>query len=710
MNGRKYVVSVPCVLLVLFLLGVGAAHAQLTVRWNFQDFGASAEGLKEVKITPLSVPAINQSTNIVSRSVRKFPTSALGYLTVSNIYVPSSGTNGSSYLLELTGKDGTITSFTNTFPAGLSGFVNGADYFSASVALPGGTGYTQDAADAKFFAKAGGTMTGAMTNNSGIYGNAVGLTNATVTSVTRIISPVRPTNGDTNWHGPWEGTTGGFMEAIYSVNWPTNATASNAIGMTIIVKDGQYYPTNIIYLSNDFWQNIDIAGAGMTSTRIEGLDTNVFRTVGLHTATPLPIRGRYRFHGMTIYPRTNIRTAALYMQQYAQFEAYNNYFSCRDYLTNAIWGPQTASLTELTPLTSAPGVVGIYVSGNEAETLIHNNYFQGLAAAMWSQAAHPKFYDNICTHISVRNISNNNVWTNQWVNGAGAVPVYFGAAAIFDNPQYEAFFEGNTVDFSGYGAAFLGGNSGYNTRTRISRNYVEANLTTRYITDDLFALNFIDEQLLQVPDFVTYADPPNFTPPFGIVTNGSRAPVIVQAFPSFYSSTNASIGGSGWNASNPKWGVGGFDFTDPDTGIHASLQVLGNNTVKIAGHGTVKSNLTWGGTGTGNGAGITNVGGVKMYVALLNQSSSSPPTATVLKNELPGTFTFGYLGGGSYSLTNSAAAFTTGKTWFSSILFATGPGSKVGVTRHSTSVLLFSVDANEDDVLVDTPFEIRIYP
>ena len=51
----------------------------------------------------------------------------------------------------------------------------------------------------------------------------------------------------------------------------------------------------------------------------------------------------------------------------------------------------------------------------------------------------------------------------------------------------------------------------------------------------------------------------------------------------------------------------------------------------------------------------------KEYVAIINQSSTSAPTATVISNELGGTVTLNYVSVGSYTATLTGA-FTTNKT------------------------------------------------
>lgn len=56
-----------------------------------------------------------------------------------------------------------------------------------------------------------------------------------------------------------------------------------------------------------------------------------------------------------------------------------------------------------------------------------------------------------------------------------------------------------------------------------------------------------------------------------------------------------------------------------------------------------------------------------VYTALLSQSGTSAPVATVLENTLGGTVVWGYSGVGTYTATKSGA-FTLNKTFFSTLI------------------------------------------
>lgn len=100
----------------------------------------------------------------------------------------------------------------------------------------------------------------------------------------------------------------------------------------------------------------------------------------------------------------------------------------------------------------------------------------------------------------------------------------------------------------------------------------------------------------------------------------------------------------------------------------------------------------------------------KVYTALLSQSGTSAPTATVLENTLGGTVTWTYTSTGSYVGTLTSA-FTLNKTW----TIATGSGSAdttITVSRSSdntvnVSTLLAGTPTN--GIISPASIEIRVY-
>lgn len=101
-----------------------------------------------------------------------------------------------------------------------------------------------------------------------------------------------------------------------------------------------------------------------------------------------------------------------------------------------------------------------------------------------------------------------------------------------------------------------------------------------------------------------------------------------------------------------------------------------------------------------------------IYTALITQSGTSAPTATVLDNTLSGAIVWTRIDVGDYTGTLSGA-FTASATWLIPAVAALdGNGSGWYLTRTSSNtVKLYSFDANNlsDGVLNESPIEIRVY-
>jgi hypothetical protein len=97
------------------------------------------------------------------------------------------------------------------------------------------------------------------------------------------------------------------------------------------------------------------------------------------------------------------------------------------------------------------------------------------------------------------------------------------------------------------------------------------------------------------------------------------------------------------------------------------------------------------------------------YVALLSQSGTDAPVATVLENTLGGAVVWAYVETGVYSATLSNA-FTSGKT----AVFLSGNGGLLGSTvENSSTITIYSynnVGGAEDEYIQTAPIEIRVYP
>jgi hypothetical protein len=104
-----------------------------------------------------------------------------------------------------------------------------------------------------------------------------------------------------------------------------------------------------------------------------------------------------------------------------------------------------------------------------------------------------------------------------------------------------------------------------------------------------------------------------------------------------------------------------------------------------------------------------------VYTALLTQSGTSAPTATVLDNTLGGAVTWGYTSDGTYDFT---LPFATPTNKFVTIIgpASEGLGNNVYAQSASTGAGAGVVNTGVigssflDDELYNTYFEIRVYP
>ena len=108
---------------------------------------------------------------------------------------------------------------------------------------------------------------------------------------------------------------------------------------------------------------------------------------------------------------------------------------------------------------------------------------------------------------------------------------------------------------------------------------------------------------------------------------------------------------------------------------------------------------------------ITAAGlGYTSYTALLTQTGTAAPTATVLLSNLTATLTWARTGAGTYTLTAGAATFTNNKT----IVFLNN-GSDLTATQvppivwTKTSDTVLTITTGADAAITNGSFEVRIY-
>ena len=100
------------------------------------------------------------------------------------------------------------------------------------------------------------------------------------------------------------------------------------------------------------------------------------------------------------------------------------------------------------------------------------------------------------------------------------------------------------------------------------------------------------------------------------------------------------------------------------------------------------------------------------YTAILTQTSTNAPVATVMSSNLTGAFTWARTDVGIYTLTASTATFTAGKT----ILFLNAGSSPSLITGEKTSDTVLTIKtfipssgAATDAAITNGAFEVRIY-
>lgn len=135
---------------------------------------------------------------------------------------------------------------------------------------------------------------------------------------------------------------------------------------------------------------------------------------------------------------------------------------------------------------------------------------------------------------------------------------------------------------------------------------------------------------------------------------------------------------------------------------------------------TLKGDITFTGEVNFTDATVTGLAGgdsrpYKVYTALLTQSGTSAPTAVILENTFPSAIVWAFSSAGSYVGTLTAA-FVENKTqcWIEQSSTDTAPGTsfKRIVRTGANTVQIDCSDAEENprnDIIVDTPIEIRVY-
>ena len=100
--------------------------------------------------------------------------------------------------------------------------------------------------------------------------------------------------------------------------------------------------------------------------------------------------------------------------------------------------------------------------------------------------------------------------------------------------------------------------------------------------------------------------------------------------------------------------------------------------------------------------------GYTVYTALITQTGTAAPVATVLQNTTGGTFTYARTSGGDYTVTASSSLFTADKT----IVFLNGGSAENNhdiAWRRASGTVIDLKTHNSDGKFTAGSLEIRIY-
>ena len=165
----------------------------------------------------------------------------------------------------------------------------------------------------------------------------------------------------------------------------------------------------------------------------------------------------------------------------------------------------------------------------------------------------------------------------------------------------------------------------------------------------------------------------------------------------------------GMNASARITLVGNSNITalgDFEDSLNSTKIIVNDNnrTISITGSVSITGSLKQNGY---------EVKPYKVYTALLNQTSTNPPTASILQDDFNNNFTFDYVGTGIYTLNSTSNFFTTNKTFvLLGNTHVSNPGEIVNFQVLNTGSIRLFTSYNTiklNAILANTPIEIRVY-
>jgi hypothetical protein len=149
--------------------------------------------------------------------------------------------------------------------------------------------------------------------------------------------------------------------------------------------------------------------------------------------------------------------------------------------------------------------------------------------------------------------------------------------------------------------------------------------------------------------------------------------------------------------------AGNARLGDDGTVWGSSFQFGNNGSLQSA----AQSSIAWVLPDEGGTIALTKY---KIYTALLTQSGTNAPVATVLENTLGATITWSYVGVGQYYATASSTVFTAGKTTgILSNSSSTGINAFVNISTTVFNTVTTSSGVAANNELVKNMVEIRVY-
>jgi hypothetical protein len=279
-------------LLILFLaLPAQSAH----ILFNLQDFVQDVLSVKQVKMTPTTMPDVN-GTSIVTRDTKTKQTTTGGSVTFSNVV---EGT----YRVDVTGPT-LLTTFSITV-TNTSDLLNAVDLISVSTNSPAGeVGYSQASADGRFLRNiiyTNGTAASTQSFLNFVYGTnmAIRTTNNATTGRTDVYLSSSASGGGGGGSSITVSPTFGVLasDVLYAPSSIslTNQTNSGhtTFGGLVTNKTAVYFQGAISAGEATFGDtvtmsgNLNVAGRLLASTNINGIGTNAFKWLFVTNTTEM---------------------------------------------------------------------------------------------------------------------------------------------------------------------------------------------------------------------------------------------------------------------------------------------------------------------------------------------------------------------------------------------------------------------------------------